>query len=183
VSLQHQSLFGLEARASRLAGLSTLLAILAAATVAQAAPLRGRVGVAAVSGPGGKEVWSAAAAALKARGFRVVKLYSTDVEEVRVAAEELKLRAVVVARVTRQRRTHVVRIIARDGEDSTTLAQTTFSGRSPGALARAVERGLWQRLGVALAPPASGPSLEDLPPEGRSLEDQPPVARSLEDLP
>jgi hypothetical protein len=120
---------------------------------AQGAPIRGRVGVASVSGPGAKAVERATANVLAERGFRVVAVDSTDVGGVRAEAEQLKLRAVVVARVTRQKRRHTARIIARSG-DAAPLGQATFSARSPRALVRAVERGLWPRLGHVLAPAA-----------------------------
>jgi hypothetical protein len=48
-----------------------------------------------------------------------------------------------------------MRIIARGGDSGELLAQATFSARSPRALARAVERGLWKRFGTALSQPRS----------------------------
>jgi hypothetical protein len=139
--------------ASRLVGV--FLALVAIAPAANGAPpVHGRLGVAEFSGPNGKVIERIATSVLAERGFRVVALESADADELRLAADQLKLGAVVVGRVTVQRRAYSARIIAREGGGAQTLVQATFSARSARTLAKAVERGLWKRFAPALTPPA-----------------------------
>jgi hypothetical protein len=153
--------------ARHLLGLSLALVLLATASAAEGGSLRGRVGVAAFTGPGAAPIERLTGRLLAERRFRVVALDSGDsasLVTLRAAAKQLNLGAVLVGRVDRKGRKQSARIIARSGDSGEILAQATFSARSPRALARAVERGLWKRFGPALSRP-------------RSPRDQAPLAK------
>jgi hypothetical protein len=149
--------------------LATLAAVCSTRGAAEAAADQPRVAVLPFGGDGGIEVQRAVTRALTRHGHRLISADDfrataaqlapnvEGAEAIRAIAAELKLVAVVMGKVTTSKRRRVARIVVRDGRDGETVEDISFAAHTRHALARAVERDFWKKLGATFrrAPPAA----------------------------
>jgi hypothetical protein len=139
-------------------------------SAAWAAADQPRVAVLPIGGDAGKDVQKAIGKVVSRHGYRLVsteqfrasaaRLASTveGAEVVRAVAADLGLVAVVMGKVTVVKKKRTVVIMVRDGSDGEVAEQATFAGRTRHALARAVEKGMWKKLGKSFRTGPAGPT-------------------------